>query len=350
MNGAALAAAALLLAATASPAAAHPANVAYADIVIGERAVDVRLSVNLFELDLVLSLDADLDAKVERREVERKRPEIAEYLSRAVVVTAGGTALPVKVLALDVGRSADGNALLEATLRFGGESVLDHVAIRCQPLTELGRDHTTVARIVVAGRSEEFVFRADAVYTGPRSRLAIAREFLRLGVGHIFIGYDHIAFLVGLLLPGGSLLGVLAVVSAFTAAHTVTLSLAALDVVRLPAVLVEAAIAASVVWVAVENMMARQVVPRWLLGFLFGLVHGFGFAAVLQELGLPTRGLVTSLLAFNVGVELGQVAIVLIVLPLLGLLRGRPIYRPTTQAASAAILVLGLYWLYQRLA
>jgi hypothetical protein len=155
---------------------------------------------------------------------------------------------------------------------------------------------------------------------------------------------------VGLLLAGGSLLGVLAIVTAFTAAHTVTLSLAALDVVRPPGPIVEAGIALSIVWVAVENLLSRQVIRRWLIGFFFGLVHGFGFAAILGDVGLPRRGLLTALFAFNLGVELAQVLVVLAVVPLLWYLRPSRLYRPTTQVASAVILLMGVYWLYHRLA
>jgi hypothetical protein len=340
----------LVLAGAAPRASAHPANVAYADVVIGERAVDVRLSANLLELDLLLSLDADLNGRVEPHDLEARRAAVSDYLGRALVVTSAGVPLPLEVLALDTGQGDDGKALLEARLKFPADRPLGHVAIRCRVLTELGQDHTTLARIMGAGDTEGFVFRGDAVYTGTRSRLAATLEFLRLGMVHIAIGYDHIAFLVGLLLAGGPLLRVLAIVTAFTAAHTVTLTLAALGVVRPPGPIVEAGIALSIVWVAVENLFARQVIRRWLIGFAFGLIHGFGFAAILGGVGLPRRGLLTALFAFNVGVELAQVMVVLAVVPVLWYLRTSRLYRPTTQVASAVILLMGVYWLYHRLA
>lgn len=341
--------AALLALAAALPAAAHPASVAYADIVIAEREVEVRLSANLFELDLLLGLDADLDARVDGPELDARREAVAGYLRGAVTVSAGGRPLPAELVELGLARGADGQPLLEGRLRFAAGRPLGQVAIRCRLLAELGADHTTLARIAAGGRTEPFVFRGDAVYAGLGSGLTGVLEFFRLGVAHIFAGWDHLAFLVGLLLAGGRLLAVLAIVSAFTAAHTVTLSLAALQVVAVPGRVVEATIAASIVWVAAENLTARQVARRWLVGGLFGLVHGFGFATTLRELGLPTRGLVGSLLAFNLGVEAGQVAIVLLVVPALALLRRRPWHRGATRAASVVILALGLYWLYERL-
>jgi hypothetical protein len=175
-----------------------------------------------------------------------------------------------------------------------------------------------------------------------------ALEFLKLGIVHIFVGYDHIAFLLALLLAGGSTLAIVKIVTAFTAAHSVTLSLAALDIVTLSPVVVEAGIALSIVYVAAENLFTPRPQGRWIVSFLFGLVHGFGFAGVLKELALPSSGLVGSLVTFNVGVEIAQVAIVALVVPALyGLTRTR-LHAPLTRVASVVILSLGLFWLYQR--
>jgi hypothetical protein len=165
---------------------------------------------------------------------------------------------------------------------------------------------------------------------------------------HIFVGYDHIAFLVALLLTGGSVLAIVKIVTAFTAAHSITLSLAALDVVTPSPVIVEAGIALSIVYVASENLFARRRSGRWLVSFLFGLVHGFGFAGVLNELALPRSALVASLVTFNLGVEIAQVAIVAAVVPALyGLTRTR-LHAPLARMASAVIFSLGLFWFYQR--
>ena len=332
----------------AGPAAAHPANVAYARVTIGEVAVDVALSLNLFELDLVLSLDRDLDGRVDAAELDGRRADVTDYLHRTVGVSASGRALAAVVLALEPGRSRDGRATLEATLRFRGASPLRDVVVRCEPLTELGADHTTLARIDAGGASREFVFRAGVTYRDAPGLAATALEFLKLGVVHIFIGYDHIAFLVALLLTGASLAAVIKIITAFTAAHSLTLSLAALDVVTLPPVLVEAGIALSIVYVAAENLFTTRREGRWIVSFVFGLVHGFGFAAVLKELGLPSSALVTSLITFNVGVELAQVAIVAAALPILYALARTRWLVPLTRMASVVILTLGLVWLYQR--
>src|SRR6185503_11468236 len=161
----------------------------------------------------------------------------------------------------------------------------------------------------------------------PAGAFAVLRAYVEQGVHHILIGPDHILFVIGLLLPGGGMVRLLKVVTAFTLAHSVTLALAALGVVNPPARLVEPLIALSIVWIGVENlrraMRARpDAAPlggdrRAAIAFGFGLVHGFGFAGVLAQFGLPKFALGWSLVGFNLGVEIGQAAIVLAVAPLL---------------------------------
>ena len=328
--------------------AAHPANVAHARVTIGHDAVDIALSLNLFELDLVLSLDRDLDGRVDAAELAARRADVVDYLRGAVGVSSSDRALVADVLTLEPGRSRDGRAVLEAEFRFRAAGPLRDVVVRCEPLTELGADHTTLARIDANGASREFVFRSGVTYREAPGVLATALEFLKLGIVHIVIGYDHIAFLVALLLTGASLGAVIKIVTAFTAAHSLTLSLAALDVVTLPPPLVEAGIALSIVYVAAENLFTTRREGRWIVSFVFGLVHGFGFASVLKELALPSSALVTSLVTFNLGVEIAQVAIVATALPLLYALTRTPLHVPLTRMASVIILALGLVWLYQR--
>jgi hypothetical protein len=331
-----------------SPVTAHPANVAHAQISIAPNTVDIALSMNVFELDLLLSLDRNLDGRVDGGELQARRTDVGDYLRRKVGVSASGASLPAELLSLELGRSGDGRAVVEAKLAFRAARPLRDVVVQCEPLTELGADHTTLARIRVEGRSREFVFRAGVTYRGTAGALATAAEFLQLGIVHIFIGYDHIAFLVGLLLGGGSILAVAKIVTAFTAAHSITLSLAALDVVTLDPLLVEIGIALSIVYVAAENLFTRAPARRWLVSFVFGLVHGFGFAAVLKELALPASALAASLVSFNVGVEVAQVAIIVVMVPALYWLRRTPMHLPLRRATAAVILSLGLFWLYQR--
>ncbi|MFO1318965.1 MAG: HupE/UreJ family protein [Burkholderiales bacterium] len=183
-------------------------------------------------------------------------------------------------------------------------------------------------------------------------------HYLLAGIEHIAIGFDHLAFLFAVILWGRRFWPLAAVVTAFTVAHTVTLALAVLDVARLPAALVELLIALSIVYVAAENFFVRDVRHRWGLTFLFGLVHGFGFASVLRDYGLPGDARVPALAAFNVGVEIGQLAFVGIALTLIrsaesmlrrgsdGATQADPRVVKTT---SGALLLLGLYWTLGRI-
>jgi hydrogenase/urease accessory protein HupE len=189
------------------------------------------------------------------------------------------------------------------------------------------------------------------------SLLSTMQRYLVTGIEHIFLGYDHIAFLVGVVLWARRLIPVIKIVTAFTVAHSITLSLAALNIVVLPGVVVEPAIAASIVFVAMENFFSRDIDSRWRVTFAFGLIHGFGFASALREVGLPANAVVTALAAFNVGVEVGQVAIVSIVVPALIVLdrlmateRAKPVRAASlVYALSLLISLLGSYWLLTRI-
>lgn len=341
---------ALLFLLPSSPLFAHPLKVGFADITVRKTGIELLLSVNLFELDLLLSLDRNLNAQVERAELERKTPEILEYLSGKITVSHGHGLLPMEANPFRIGRSADGKPTFEAQLTFRSSRPLeDPITIQCEPLTELGSDHQTIAKISREGRIEQFVFQKGVIYEAKgRGFLAYAGQFLGLGIHHIFIGYDHIAFLLGLLLMGGSLLNILKIVTSFTLAHSITLSLAALGVVTVPSRLAESGIAFSVAYVALENLFFKNFDRRWLVSFFFGFIHGFGFANVLKDMSLPQSGLISSLFFFNFGVEIGQVLIVLIILPFLWFLQKSQFHHAVVRAASAAIFTVGVLWFYQR--
>jgi hydrogenase/urease accessory protein HupE len=179
-------------------------------------------------------------------------------------------------------------------------------------------------------------------------------RFLVLGVEHILTGYDHLAFLLALLLAGGSLRRNAKIITSFTVAHSLTLAMATFGVINIPASLVEPVIAASIVFVGLENLFRRRLAARWLVTFMFGLVHGLGFASALRELGIGTveHGLQQAaipLLSFNIGVELGQIVIAAVVLPLIWKLERRPSFAVRhAPALSLLITFAGVYWLLTR--
>ena len=185
------------------------------------------------------------------------------------------------------------------------------------------------------------------------SALPTLMEFLWLGVQHIWTGYDHLLFLFALLVVCRTFRSIVAIITCFTLAHSLTLAAATLDWVRLPPSIVEPIIAATIVYVGAENLWRRGEEPagRWLLTFVFGLIHGFGFASILRDLGVGADpgGILGPLFAFNLGVELGQVAIAAVVMPLVWRLRQQPAFvAKGVPALSGLIALLGLYWLLER--
>jgi hypothetical protein len=238
-------------------------------------------------------------------------------------------------------------------------------SVRLGVLELLPAGQTHLARVSVAGEVVERIARsatpAFEVDVNP-TVWAAAWRFLRLGVEHIFTGYDHIAFLLALLLLGGRFIDLVKIVTSFTIAHSVTLALAALGILNPPSRWVESLIAASIVAVAAENLwvlrpaqgsnarVASALKHRWRITFAFGLVHGFGFASALQALKLPRSALVAGLVSFNLGVEVGQVAIVALVFPLLRWLRDMRGFTPWgPRMLSWAIAAFGLVLLVQRI-
>jgi hydrogenase/urease accessory protein HupE len=187
-------------------------------------------------------------------------------------------------------------------------------------------------------------------YTGASDRTDVALRFGKLGVEHIWTGYDHLLFLTGLLLAAPSLRAMLFVVTGFTIAHSITLSAAALGLVSIPPRIVEPAIAASIAFVGIENFWRPAPKRRVVVTFLLGLIHGFGFAGLLIDLGLPRDALAAALVSFNGGVEVGQAAVVAVVLPLLLFLRRYPWWeKRAVPACSVGVSLAGVYWLVERL-
>lgn len=215
-------------------------------------------------------------------------------------------------------------------------------------LAELPAGHAHLARVTgdVA---------LDGAFDRARARIRLREpggaSLLWMGVAHILTGWDHLLFLLGLVVVGGRWRSILAAVTAFTVAHSITLGLAATDVLHVPPRLVEPAIAASVVWVGVENFWAKSAQGRWRITLPFGLVHGLGFAGALRELELPRPRVPMALLSFNAGVELGQLGVLCLVLPLLWALGRSALFRRWgVRAISAAVAAAGAVWFVLRVA
>jgi len=345
-------------------ASAHSGSVSYASVQLGEREVVWELQIAA--ADLAEPLGLGRDAAPTREQVRRAEARLLDYVGRRLAVLNHGRecrAHPEGLRLID----KTGGFAAAPRVRFACERRLEDVELRYRLFFDLDARHQSFARVDVEGTLVQHVFTREA--SGYRVAREVGawdnvRDYGALGVEHIFTGYDHICFLLALLLvagidargdPRGLKRGLgytLAIVTAFTVAHSLTLVAAALGVLRLPGRLVESAIALSIVYVGAENLVVREPRRRWLLAFGFGLVHGLGFAGVLTDIGLPRRGLLASLVSFNVGVELGQAAIVAGVFPVLHQLarRGaRRWYRPAVLlAGSAVVLLFGVLWFVER--
>ena len=349
----------MILLGTDAPASAHQVNLSTARMALtGDRAVTVEVALKGSDVDRLIGTriyDAKEDA-VDPAAVEAAAASILAYIKAHLAVAgADGTACESGTAAI----LADGDGVIYRN-SFACAKVDGDVVYRSTVLTE--KDPSARQVVLVAQGKSEAQALLDAGNTtvtlsAPAPSLwSTMQRYLLTGVEHIFLGYDHVAFLVAIMLWARRLVPVIKIVTAFTIAHSITLSIAALNVLVIPSRIVEPAIAASIVFVAVENFFSRDIDKRWRVTFLFGLIHGFGFAGALQEIGLPPNAVVPALAAFNIGVEIGQVAIVSIVLPVLGLVdrlvaadRTRPARAARlVYAVSAVIGLLGGYWLLTR--
>jgi hydrogenase/urease accessory protein HupE len=210
--------------------------------------------------------------------------------------------------------------------------------------------HADASRVDVALTSPTGT-EAVAPPAPPPSHAGVAKEFFVLGVEHIWMGIDHIIFLLGLVMLGGKMKDLLKTVTAFTVSHSVTLALAVLGVVAPSPDLIEPIIALSVAYVGLENFFVKDTSKRWRIAAAFGFIHGFGFAGALGEIALPKETLPTALAMFNIGVEAGQLVLLLGIVPLFAFLRKQTWFSPKGMwAVSGAIVAVGLFWFVQRVA
>lgn len=329
----------------------HPLSVSYSRFVVKDRHVEATIRLPLDDMDLLLRLDRDLDGTVSDEEIQRARPTVERYLSQRISVVTAGSPLTLSLRTTATWKDRDGFPYLEATAAYAATQAIDEIAVQVRVLTDLYADHRNLAEVALGERRDQFVFQHGNTYSATlatRDVWQTAESFVLLGIEHIFTGYDHVLFLFGLLLVGRGFKNLVAIVTSFTVAHSLTLALATLGAVEPVAWTIEAAIALSIAYIGFENLVVRDVRHRWKIAFVFGLVHGFGFANVLREMHLPRSGLAVSLFTFNLGVEIGQALIVALMLPLLRFLERTPYRTLVTRVASMVIIAFGLFWFYQR--
>jgi hypothetical protein len=352
-----------------SSAFAHATSDSYLTVEVQQRRVEVRWDIALRDLDYVLDLDADRDGALTWGEVRARADAIDAYALAHFGLRAANRPCPLRPVDRQVERHAEATYYV-LLARGGCEASAPDLDVAYSLLFDSDTMHRGLLKLTSGGVTHSTVFAPDARVQhfdldAARGRTALG-AFVTSGVNHVLDGYDHLLFLLSLLLPAVALrrgatwqpaeslrpvvVDVLRTVTAFTVAHSITFMLAAYEAVTLPSRFVESAIAASVVAAALNNVLTVLERRRWIAAFVFGLVHGFGFASLLDGLDLPSGwARVLPLLGFNLGVELGQVAIVLVVLPVLFSARGTSFYRRAVLVGgSGLIAVVGAVWFLER--
>jgi hypothetical protein len=352
----------------ARPVEAHKPSDSYLTLTVRGARVDGRWDVAIRDLDYAMGLDRDANGSVTWGELRAREEEIASSALGHLIIRAGNAVCPNVLRDLEVASHSDGTyAVLSFDALCPAESkTLD---VDYELFFDFDPQHHGIVRVDDGAGTRTAIFtpqdrrqKFEQTTVAPGHQLAAA---IGLGVHHIFAGIDHLLFLVALLLPSvlvrrgkewipapnfrAALVDVLKIVTSFTLAHSITLSLSALNVLRLPSRFVESGIAASVVLAAVNNLIRVMDEDRWTAAFALGLLHGFGFSATLMDLGLPRKNLLLTLFGFNCGVEIGQMCVVAAFLPLAYLARRSPLYRIVgLVSGSVVIAAIASIWLVER--
>jgi hypothetical protein len=354
-----------------APAQAHPAPFSYLDVRLEDDAMTGSLVVHDFDVAHDLGI-ANPGSLLDPAVAHAQRDRLVSLLDTRLRLRFDGRAVPVVWGELDVLPERQSLRLaLRADVARPATLAVDARLFPYDPV------HQTFINVYENGTLRHQAILDDNrrtfdYFTGTaQGAWAVVRTFVPAGIEHILIGPDHVLFLIGLLLLGGSLWRLAGIVTAFTAGHSVTLSLAALDLLTPPATIIEPTIALSIVFVGADNLLVgsrsrasstanagshvgiSSTAPRdirpWVAA-VFGLVHGFGFAYVLKEFGLPASALGWSLFSFNLGVEIGQLLIVIVVASILAAIRRRsaPAGDRLAMAGSIAVMIAGGYWFVER--
>ena len=341
----------LAVLAGANRAGAHPVPFSYLDLKVGRDAIDGTLVVHIFDVAHDLSVDP-AERLLDSTFLAQRAAAATALLAPRLTVSADGRALAPQWSGVD---AVPDRQSLRLHVRYALSAPAGTVTVSTvmfpydpqhQTFLNIYEGEALTQAILDRGRSNFEYFAGTR-----QGALAVVKRFLPSGIHHILIGPDHLLFLIGLLLMGGSIRQLALVVTAFTVAHSITLSLAALNIVSPSPRLIEPAIALSIVYVGADNLLIKdgRDVRAW-IAFAFGFIHGFGFANVLREMSLPARALGWSLFSFNVGVEIGQLAVVIVVASALALVRARSpeAGRRLATIGSVVVIAAGGFWFVQR--
>ncbi|USK36706.1 HupE/UreJ family protein (plasmid) [Bacillus sp. F19] len=341
----------LLFLGTATTSFAHSGGFGYSTLNVDGKEIKYELFID--QSDLFQQVDTNMDNNLENEELASQKEWIESYLKKGLRIETDSLPLKMELLSMKIEEKNSMRGVL-FQLRFTADQVIEQFDLHYNLVFEdADPAHTNILLVNSGKQSYQDIIetnKRDIHIIVPQSEVGVALwKYFVLGIEHILIGYDHLLFLLSLVLIVSSFKEALKIVTAFTITHSITLFLVATDRIQVSSHWIEAFIALTICYVAVENLFVQKGKWRWILTAVFGLIHGMGFAGALAETGLPKSNLIGTLLSFNLGVETGQFMVLCLLLPLLIWLRRFLWYRKMMISASCLIFVLAFYWLIQRL-
>ncbi|CAH2713184.1 hypothetical protein BACCIP111895_00319 [Neobacillus rhizosphaerae] len=329
-----------------SPASAHTNNSeGFSNIEVNEKTLDYELKLDLEELGHALNKETNQKQLIENKVVQG-------YINSHIKLYADSQLIEGRVEKSEIEMIKE-RPFAVINLAYNIDHKPEKLVVEYNMfMDDSDPSHANYATVKLNGKQQEKIltFESRELEIGEISFLQNVKQFVVLGLEHIFTGYDHILFVISLLFGARTIRHILSLVTAFTIAHSITLALATFNIVQLPSRFVESAIALSIIYVALINIFNKDSKHQPWLAFGFGLIHGFGFAGILSEMRLDTNHMAVSLLSFNIGIEIGQLLIVSLAFPLILWIR-KLRYKPikwVIPSTSAAILAFGLVWFIQR--
>jgi hydrogenase/urease accessory protein HupE len=336
---------------------AHQPGLSTVLVDLGSNQLTAQLILAWQELDGLSPMNANKDQVLSAEEFEAAKPKLRRMAESALELFSDGRMLALKKPA-EVRTDDVTGIRMDLVYEFPPATRV--LTLTSELIAELTAGHRQILTIRDAGKVElhSTVIERDrptvdlplfAMKGQKPDRWLAVRQFCWLGLEHIAMGWDHLAFLFGLLAVGGKLRDAVKIITSFTVAHSLTLVLTTLNLIHIPSRIVEPIIAASIIYVGFENILRDNFSRRWMLTFAFGLIHGCGFASVLREMGVGNDGtsVITPLVCFNLGVELGQLAIAAVMLPLIWKLKA-VFPKRWVPGASVTVIILGSYFLVRQ--
>ncbi|MWV43871.1 HupE/UreJ family protein [Paenibacillus sp. HJL G12] len=364
-------------------ASAHALSASYTNVVFEKDKTDFAFSLDVISVLENMDVDTNKNGIIEPDELTTNQHKLEEWISDSVVLEMNDREQSGELLSLELGKKGDkevvtwhfvypafetGQTISINDGLYSGPSdsayvnlITSHNGDQVSETVLQGNDRTWSMLLTEQQQEQQLPNTATVPPDqAPPSQPSVTHQttgnassgwfsFFKLGMNHILTGYDHLLFLFALLLRKQSFKQYASIITAFTLAHSITLTLAVLGWISLPSRIVESVIALSICYVALENIFRKEIRYRAVITFLFGLIHGIGFSDILREMGLPKSHLVVDLISFNVGIECIQLCIVLILLPVLMFIQKKNFFRPAVMYGSFAITAMGAFWLVERM-